>query len=30
MNSSVSGIPMFNGRNIDFDEWIVQIEKVPN
>ena len=21
---------MFNGKNIDFDEWIVQIEKVPN
>ena len=21
-------IPMFNGKNIDFDEWIVQIEKV--
>ena len=21
---------MFNGKNIDFDEWIAQIEKVSN
>ena len=24
----ICDIPMFNGKNIDFDEWIVQIEKV--
>ena len=24
----IHDIPMFNGKNIDFDEWIVQIEKV--
>ena len=25
---SIHDIPMFSGKNIDFDEWIVQIEKV--
>ena len=24
----ICNIPIFNGENIDFDEWIVQIEKV--
>ena len=27
---SIHDIPMFNGKNIDFHEWIVQIEKVSN
>ena len=26
----IHDIPMFNGKNIDFYEWIVQIEKVSN
>ena len=26
----IHDIPMFNGKNVDFDEWIVQIEKVSN
>ena len=26
----ICDIQMFNGKNIDFDEWITQIEKVSN
>ena len=26
----IHDIPMFNGKNIGFDEWIVQIEKVSD
>ena len=26
----IHDIPLFNGKNIDFDEWIVQIELVSN
>ena len=26
----IHNIPMFNEKNIDFDEWIVQMEKVSN
>ena len=26
----ICNIQMFNGKNIDFDEWIAQIEKVSN
>ena len=26
----IHDIQMFNGKNIDFDEWIAQIEKVSN
>ena len=26
----ICDIQMFNGKNIDFDEWIAQIEKVSN
>ena len=26
----ICDIQMFNGKNVDFDEWIAQIEKVSN